>query len=188
MNKSEENFSYILHKTYDVSKIKEHISSYSDNEWLLETDRQEIAIHHTKTQSYKISFFEFEDIVDYSNYSPQFYSKVDKKLVDLIYPIINDMEKFYKGKFGRILLTKLIAGQKITPHIDIIYDYFNIARRFHVPIITNELVDFYVDGEKKNLKEGECWEINNKKIHQVINNSNKDRVHLLFDIIPNINE
>ena len=95
------------------------------------------------------------------------------------------MEKFYKGKFGRILLTKLIAGQKITPHIDIMYDYFNIARRFHVPIITNDLVDFYVNKERKVMKEGECWEINNKKIHAVENNSNEDRVHLLFDIIPN---
>ena len=52
-------------------------------------------------------------------------------------------------------------------------------------IITNDLIDFYVNKERKVMKEGECWEINNKKIHAVENNSNEDRVHLLFDIIPN---
>jgi aspartyl/asparaginyl beta-hydroxylase (cupin superfamily) len=35
------------------------------------------------------------------------------------------------------------------------------------------------------MKEGECWEINNNKIHRVANNSEMDRIHLTIDIIPN---
>jgi hypothetical protein len=32
---------------------------------------------------------------------------------------------------------------------------------------------------------GECWEINNSRIHYVNNGSKIDRVHLLIDIMPN---
>ena len=32
---------------------------------------------------------------------------------------------------------------------------------------------------------GECWEINNTRLHSVENNSDIDRVHLLIDIMPN---
>ena len=175
----------MFHGKYDVSEIKKHVSKYTDKEWMLETDRQQIAIHHRKTQFYKISYFEFEEYPDFLNYEPKLYKTANKVLADLVMPIVKDMEKVYNGKFGRIMLTKLFANQKITPHLDVMYDYFNIARRFHVPIITNDLVDFYVNKERKVMKEGECWEINNKKIHAVENNSNEDRVHLLFDIIPN---
>ena len=44
---------------------------------------------------------------------------------------------------------------------------------------------FFVDGEKKNLKTGEIWEIDNTKLHKVENLSNSDRVHLIVDILPN---
>ena len=38
--------------------------------------------------------------------------------------------------------------------------------------------------EEKNMKVGEMWEINNgNKSHAVYNNSDEDRVHLIFDYI-----
>ena len=54
----------------------------------------------------------------------------------------------------------------------------------HIPIITNKKVYFSVGEEKKNLKSGEMWEINNsKKSHAVKNNSKEDRIHLIIDWI-----
>jgi hypothetical protein len=35
------------------------------------------------------------------------------------------------------------------------------------------------------MYEGECWEINNMQYHEVINDSEEDRIHLIIDIIPN---
>jgi aspartyl/asparaginyl beta-hydroxylase (cupin superfamily) len=32
---------------------------------------------------------------------------------------------------------------------------------------------------------GECLEINNSKIHEAVNKSDNERVHLLIDIFPN---
>ena len=42
-----------------------------------------------------------------------------------------------------------------------------------------------IDGEEKNLKEGEIWEISNvNKMHSVRNGGQKNRVHLLIDYAP----
>jgi hypothetical protein len=179
--KEDENFNFILHKKYNINKIKLHVSKYTDHEWLLNQTRQNETVHHTKTQSYFISYFELID--DFSNYVPRINEDVDPILIEMIMPIIKDMENIYNGKFGRIFLIKLPQESDITPHFDD-DEYFNLTRRFHLPIITNEMVDFYVNDEVKNMKEGECWEINNRKIHKVINRSSDERVHLLFDIIP----
>lgn len=181
MKKANENFNFILHKKYNIELLKSHVLSYTDREWLLDTTRQKDTIHHTKTQSYKISFFDFT--TDFSNYTLEMNDGVDKELVEMIMPILNDMAKVYNGKAGRILLTRLSNENDITPHTDL-NEYFNLTRRFHLPIITNEMVDFYVGDEMINMKEGECWEINNKRMHKVINNGSEARVHLLFDVIP----
>lgn len=181
MNKALEAFNFILHKTYDVSELKSYVEKYTNAEWLLDESRQKETIHHTKTQTYFISYFELTD--DFSGYDPQVREGVDQELVKLIMPIIKDMESVYKGKFGRILLIKLPHDADITPHFDD-DPYFDITRRFHLPIVTNDLVDFYVNDEVVNMKEGQCWEINNRKTHKVVNRGINDRVHLLFDIVP----
>ena len=181
MKKENENFNFILHKKYDINKIKSHINKYSDFEWLMNQTRQDETIHHTKTQTYFISWFELID--DFSVYVPKINENADPVLVEMIMPIIKDMENLYDGKFGRILLIKLPQESDITPHFDR-DEYFNLTRRFHVPIISNNLVEFSVGDEIINMKEGECWEINNKRVHKVMNNGTDDRVHLLFDIIP----
>ena len=49
-------------------------------------------------------------------------------------------------------------------------------------------MSYTVNGETVNMKEGECWEINNQRPHSVLNDSDIDRVHLLVDIFPGTNK
>ncbi len=83
------------------------------------------------------------------------------------------------------MLVKLPAGKNIDKHFDG-GSYLSVAKRHHIPIITNNKVWFTIDGEKKHLAEGEIWEIDNTKEHEVQNLGDKDRVHLIVDIIPNM--
>jgi tetratricopeptide (TPR) repeat protein len=46
-------------------------------------------------------------------------------------------------------------------------------------------VDFFVGGEKKNMRAGELWEINNGLAHAVENRSDQDRIHIIIDWMPN---
>jgi hypothetical protein len=81
----------------------------------------------------------------------------------------------------RALLVNLPSGKLIPFHID---SGFTLAscRRIHIPIQTNENCFFTVGNDKRNLKLGELWEINNDKIqHSVENLGETDRIHLIVD-------
>ena len=92
---------------------------------------------------------------------------------------------FGKGFITRILLTKLKPNGDIPSHIDYKWRSLFLTKRVHLPIFTSDKVIFYCGNDSKLLKEGELWEINNiQKRHGVKNNSNSDRIHLIFDYYP----
>jgi len=64
--------------------------------------------------------------------------------------------------------------------------------RLHFPIVTNDKVEFTVwepNGNKKvvNMKVGECWFLDTRKPHMVINNGDERRIHLVIDVVVNEN-
>jgi len=80
------------------------------------------------------------------------------------------------------LLINLPSRSIIGPHVDNQDAYFDLVKRTHLAIISDDEVRFIVGGEDKNIKEGEIFEINNnEKLHEVKNNSEIDRIHLLTD-------
>lgn len=88
------------------------------------------------------------------------------------------------GYFVRANLVRLKSGGKITEHTDNNFSLVH-SHRVHLPIITNAQVGFTVGDEIVNMKEGELYEINNRRMHSVINAGATDRVHLILDyIIP----
>lgn len=100
--------------------------------------------------------------------------------------ITSIVHNFYKNEnliIGRCLSTILPAGKKIANHVDKQHIIFKEGHRLHIPIITNELVDFMVNHEHKYLEKGYIYEINNTLLHGVENNSNEDRIHLIIDFI-----
>lgn len=62
--------------------------------------------------------------------------------------------------------------------------------RFHIPIFTNDRVDFSAwdwngDKQTENFKEGELFYLDQRKPHTVVNNGDTNRIHLVFDVIAN---
>jgi len=78
-------------------------------------------------------------------------------------------------------LLKLGAGARILEHSDNNLSLEDGEIRLHVPIITSPLVDFYLNGERIEMKPGECWYINANLPHRVDNHSDTARVHLVID-------
>jgi hypothetical protein len=87
----------------------------------------------------------------------------------------------FKCKLLAVRLLKLTVGTQILPHKDADLCYEEGLVRLHIPIITSNEIDFFVQDEKMNLQEGECWYMNLNLLHSVHNKSNKDRVHLVID-------
>lgn len=180
MNKTFEDFNFIKHNSYDVEGIKQYIDSFSE-EWFINTSRQDHYYVHKDTNSYFVYSADMQWKAGESLKTQTTSS--DTKLLELLEPIIKDLEQMHHGVRGNVLLIKLKARQSIARHNDS-GDYLMFSRRNHIPIVTTEDVFFGVGEDKINMKPGECWEVNNSRLHFVDNNSEIDRVHLLIDIMP----
>lgn len=179
-HKKNENFHFKFHGNFDIKNIKSAISNFND-EWKINTYRQESYSVHQNTQSYTI----FDVSTEWVASDPYLVVKKsnNEDLINLIMPIINKLEEIHEGRVGKVLFIDLPPIKDVLPHTDK-RDYLNMARRHHIPIITNDNVNFYVNGESINMKEGECWEINNSLMHSVDNQGTTNRVHLMIDIMP----
>lgn len=181
MRKTSENFNFKKHSTYDINAIKDYIENFS-SEWFLDTSRQDHYYVHKDT----VSYFIYNANLQWKS-GQEFKVETksnDSQLLELVEPIIKDLERIHEGVRGNVLLIKLKAKQNIAIHHDS-GDYLMLSRRNHIPVVTSDDVFFGVGADKVNMKAGECWEINNSRLHFVDNNSDIDRIHLLIDIMPN---
>ena len=92
------------------------------------------------------------------------------------------IQKYGLGYFVRATLVMLKAGCGIAAHQDLNFSLTH-SHRVHLPIITNDDVQFTVGSETINLREGELFEINNRRMHSVDNKGSADRVHLILDFV-----
>ena len=61
---------------------------------------------------------------------------------------------------------------------------FAAGHRIHVPITTNPRVRFTIDGRPCRMEVGQAYEINNQKMHSVMNGGTEDRITFIFDYLP----
>lgn len=86
------------------------------------------------------------------------------------------------GYFVRATLVTLRSGGVIDEHTDNNFSLVH-SHRVHVPIITSNEVYFTVGGETINMRAGEVYEINNRRLHGVRNDGDSARVHLILDFV-----
>jgi len=92
------------------------------------------------------------------------------------------VSQFGLGYFIRATLVQLKAGGSIAPHQDNNFSLTH-SHRIHLPVITNDRVQFTVGDETMSLPAGDLYEINNRRIHSVQNRSDEDRVHVILDFV-----
>lgn len=80
-----------------------------------------------------------------------------------------------------VRLLNLQAGAVIKEHKDVELNFEQGEARIHVPIMTNDAVEFYIDDEQIMMHEGECWYANFNMKHRVTNAGTTDRIHLVMD-------
>jgi Aspartyl/Asparaginyl beta-hydroxylase len=105
----------------------------------------------------------------------------------LVEPIINLVRTRYGFTdvgLAKIVLSRLNAHACIPPHVDS-HPSSQVPHKVHVPLITDPAVHFVIDGTRHHLAFGRAYEINNLLTHSVKNESNRARVHLIFEIYPN---
>jgi hypothetical protein len=96
--------------------------------------------------------------------------------------LIFDLMRLVEGvTLGRVIVTKLPPGKKITPHVDggAPATYFT---RYQIALQSLPGALFTIGDETVNFESGEVWMIDNKKEHSVVNNSRDDRIVMIVDI------
>ena len=87
----------------------------------------------------------------------------------------------FKTKIEAVRFMKLGANSIIKEHCDKGSCFEQGYARLHIPIKSNDNVEFLLSGKNVKMNLGSCYYINANNPHSVINNGDKDRVHLLID-------
>ena len=161
----------------DVSKLKAKVAQLTENDWA-QSDRHTQFDIHKETQSIQL-------LGDDMSHTPPQKTRYFDLLAADVAPIIERLKGHFgrEGVFIRMLIARLNAQSEIKPHVDKGYSLIN-CNRIHIPLFTNDQVQFSVGGESRTLNEGEVWEINNADVHAVANASDYPRVHLIIDWTP----
>lgn len=122
------------------------------------------------------------------NYSPIADEKLYDKRNEFCKGYINEVMDMLEENIGHVARSRyavLKAGEEIKPHLDINTDK---AIRIHIPLITHEDVKIGVKGKKAEHEihmaaDGGVWFMNQGYSHWVKNDSNIDRVHLVFVVM-----
>ena len=109
------------------------------------------------------------------------------------FQVINDVLAKIPSTFERIRLMKIKANSKIGKHSDKIDKDFGLEDgnivRIHVPIRTNDQVEFYLWEKREKLTNylqvGHFYYVDVRAPHAVTNNSDVDRIHLVMDVYVN---
>lgn len=166
----------------DSAALSAAILAQDEQAWKEDKYRQEAYEVHHSTESIVMLFVDIERW-------PEVVVKQEPgwpRLADAALPLMNDIiSRHYPpgGTVIRAMAAKLLAGGKITPHIDQ-HPSFRHGHRIHIPITTNPRVRFMVDGQPYQFEVGNAYELNNQKTHSVMNKGDDDRITFIFDYVP----
>lgn len=166
----------------DSKPLQDLILSQEELAWHEDTFRQQQYDVHSETQSIVMVFTHGDNWPNSEIRREPGWDRLADAAIPLMEAIV---EKHYTpgGTIIRAMAAKLVSGGKITPHRDK-HPSFAAAHRIHVPITTNPRVRFMLDGRPHQLQVGHAYEINNQKMHSVVNKGAEDRITFIFDYVP----
>jgi hypothetical protein len=166
----------------DMEALGAAILAQDDIAWNENVQRQKDYEVHEQTRSIVLLFANVEEwpAVEVSR-QPGW-----DRLSDVAVPVMHEIiRNGYPpgGTIIRAMAAKLLAGGRIIPHRDS-HPSFGAGHRIHVPIVTNPRVRFMIDGRPFQFEIGQAYEINNQKVHSVMNKGAADRINFIFDYVP----
>ena len=165
----------------NADALRDAVLAQSEEAWLAQEHRQNNYEVHKQTRSLVLVFCDGQMSALTVTKEPAWDS-----LAEYAVPVMHDIiERCYPkgGTIIRAMAAKLLAGGRITPHVDT-HASFRLSHRIHVPLTTNSRVRFMIDGRPYQLEPGQAYEINNQKQHSVMNSGREDRITFIFDYLP----
>lgn len=89
------------------------------------------------------------------------------------------------GTLSRVMIVRLKPRGKVYRHIDN-GAYYILRDRYHLVIKSENGSLMFAADESVIMQEGELWWFDNNQHHQAENLSNSWRIHIIFDLLPNV--
>ena len=115
--------------------------------------------------------------------SPCFTVAPNAPLPAPIAALIDNAIAILGGETARFLFRKLGPRQGMAPHIDAILPAETDWRRFQLPLVTDPkiVMRWLKDGQQLHLEAGTLYEVRVDRLHEVVNESDVERIHLQID-------
>lgn len=165
--------------SYDVSKLEQELQIALNSNWTNHFNTKDYE-GDWKSISLRSASGATSDI--YSNYTDQPFK--DTPLLEEL-PYIKSILADWKCEKETVRFLALYPGSEIKPHKDPGCSYNDGNFRLHIPILTNNEVDFIVENENHKLSPGTCWHMDFSKEHSVKNGGDTVRIHLVIDCLRN---
>ncbi len=88
----------------------------------------------------------------------------------------------FETVFGRSRLMRLEGESEATLHVDTNY-YWADRVRIHVPILTSPVIEFICNERSVHMPAGEAWIFDAWRLHNVLNPTGDQRIHLVADTV-----
>ncbi len=158
---------YRLPLSFDVERLQQELAAFSEADWR--------AHHESFKGNSAIALISVG-----GSFNNEFKGPMSPTPALRQSPYLQQVIASFGEVIGRSRLMRLAPGCEVPLHSDINYHWHNRVR-IHIPIVTDEAVQFHCDDKQVHMGEGECWIFDSWKYHKVVNNSDKMRVHLVID-------
>lgn len=167
---------------FDADALVEALSAFGEDDWIphfvesnYEGDWSVIPLRGPANETHPVRMI-------YSD--PTCTEFVDTPFLGRV-PALEEVLNAFDAPLHAVRLMKLGRASRIHPHRDHDLEVDMGMARFHVPIVTNDQVEFRLGGVRIDMKPGECWYLRLAEEHSVRNDGDVDRVHLVADVEVN---
>ncbi len=117
-------------------------------------------------------FFDQHECIDYPAYS----------ILSEARNLVMALMAYVQGeRLGRVMINKIAPGGRIYPHADT-PEHTDYYTRFHIVLQSGAGCFIRAGDEQLEMRGGDVFWFNNKLEHEVVNNSNTDRISMVVDI------
>lgn len=168
---------------FSLNKLIEEVSNF-DEEWKLDTSRQDKLATHKDTEMFQLRFMDYWWEVGQGNLSKNINNLKNDESQNIMNSLYKHLEDLYDAKVVRCEIVKMHKHSSIPTHIDS-GEFLYLGRRIHVPLVTNKDITFTVLNHSLNMQVGKWYDINNSLPHSVDNPTDTERIHIIIDLIFN---
>lgn len=124
---------------------------------------------------------------EYSNMTIR-YMPMHGKYKSGVDEVLEVLSQYYSYREWVGFIARLKPGGVIVAHTDNKdNEFLSAIHRVHIPLKTNPDTFYIVDGKYLNMEVGKIYEIDNMRVHSVVNNAKQkeqERIHLVINLYP----